>query len=332
MPLSLPLSVVRVILPTKKAVLSVLADYEERSGLLPAAEKHYSDAAYADSAARDDGFLLDSARCALSSGDLDQANGLVRAVLVSSFDDEILLRARIYAVWIQLASGDRAAALSQLRAFAGNPLFAGYAPALLFTVWWADGDEAAKKSLLDSYAGSPEAAVARGDMSLGANPFWFFMDRNDASVSAFADAGNTSLAKTSPVTPQKNAPVADKPPRIGQGPCFGNGGFCCYACGLGCFTGFVISLPEIPEKPRKWLSIRPLQPERGGNRLDFSRIVSMPTNSLASSSNLAFPRLFAMKNARAAPCIFPCSFRKTLPGTTGNRLKDAGFETFLLIE
>lgn len=215
----------------RKAILSSLADYEERSGLLSAASKHYNDAAFADPKARDDGLLLDASRCAFVSGDTSSADGFVRAVLLTCFDEKTLVRARVYSAWIILYGGSDsqngpgspssapsatalpssavsasaavlasspvnspASALSLIHSYAENPSFAAYAPALLFTLWWSSGDADAKSKLLSSFPGSPEASVVRGDMSLSPTPFWYLMARDPSKVAAFANAGTASLA------------------------------------------------------------------------------------------------------------------------------------------
>lgn len=177
----------------KKRILAVLADYEERLGLSDAASKHYNAAAFADSTARDDALLLDSARCALISNDVTQADGLVRAVLLTSFDDRQLLRARVYAAWIQLSSGDVAGALPLLRGYSQNAVFSEYTPSILFTLWWVDTDQAARSRLLSQYASSPEAAIVRGEMALSPVPFWYLMPKKESLVADFARDGNKAL-------------------------------------------------------------------------------------------------------------------------------------------
>lgn len=216
----------------RKAILSSLADYEERSGLLSAASKHYNDAAFADPKTRDDAFLLDASRCAFASGDTSTADGFVRAVLLTCFEEKTLVRARVYSAWITLSGGDDsqngavspsstapssaaassgaavsanspASALSLIRSYAENPSFSSYAPALLFTLWWSSGDTDAKSKLLTSFPGSPEASVVRGDMSLSPTPFWYLMARDPSKVAAFANAGTASLSATT--TPESSA-------------------------------------------------------------------------------------------------------------------------------
>jgi hypothetical protein len=179
----------------KKAVLAALASYEERMGLPDRASRHYSAAANADPAARDDSLLLDAARAALSANDAKTADGYVRTVLVTCFDDRLLARSRVYAAWIELASGDAQGALSLIRSLSQGKAFEPYAPSLLFTLWWSEGDSSAKDRLLSAYPHSPEAAVASGSMSLAAVPFWYLMGRNSASVDAFAREGAKNLPK-----------------------------------------------------------------------------------------------------------------------------------------
>lgn len=186
--------------PDRMALLVALADYEERSGSLADAARHFNDAAFADSLARDDGLLLDSARCLLASGDCSGADGLVRAVLLTCFDQSTLVRARSYSAWIQLASGDRTGALSLIRSYSASDAFAPYASALLFTLWWSDGDADAKKKLIDAYPASPEASIARGEARLSAAPFWFLMERPSEPVARFAKEGAASLPAAQPVT------------------------------------------------------------------------------------------------------------------------------------
>lgn len=172
----------------RKSILAALAGYEERLGLFDAAASRYNDASVAGPL-RDDSLLLDAARCALSANDVEKADGFVRAVLLTNFDDTILLRARVYAAWIQLASGDRANSFALLRAYAKNDAFVRYIPSILFTLWWADDDRDARARLLASWPLSAEAAIVRGEISLAPSPYWFLMGRSEPLVTAFNQAG-----------------------------------------------------------------------------------------------------------------------------------------------
>lgn len=184
----------------KKEVLSVLADYEERLGLLESASTHFHDAALVDPSSRDDALILESARCALGSNDTEKADSLVRDVLLICLDEKTLLQARVYSAWIQLSAGKRASALPLFRLYAQNAAYAEFAPALLFTLWWADADQDARSRLLKEYSTSPEAAIMRGEYSLSPSPFWYLMGKNDSLIAAFAKEGTGAVSASPPTT------------------------------------------------------------------------------------------------------------------------------------
>lgn len=175
-------------------ILKTVASLEERSGNAAAALERYTAAASA-LPSRDDSLLLDAARCALALNDPVAADSIVRTVLQSSFDEPTTLRARVYSAWIQLGAGNRREALSLIRSFASNPACADHAPALLFTLWWSDGDDAARSKLLSAWPQSFEAACARGEATVGPSSFWYLMNRNEEGVAAFARAGSSGLAE-----------------------------------------------------------------------------------------------------------------------------------------
>lgn len=179
------LSVSEKLITDKKRVLVSLASFEERSGLLLPAAKHFNEAAWINSSKRDDSLVLDAARCALSANDTEQADSLVRSVLLSSFDDALLVRARVMAAWIQLAIGSRRDALELIRSYAVNPAFSEWAPSLLFTLYWTENDTSARDTLLASWPETPEAGITRGEISLATVPFWYLMDRNEKIIATF---------------------------------------------------------------------------------------------------------------------------------------------------
>jgi len=172
----------------RKQILAALAGYQERLGLFDAAAARFNEAAFA-LPVRDDRLLLDAARCALSANNVEQADGFVRAVLLTNFDEQILLRARLYAAWIRLAADDRQNAFNLLRTYAKNDAFAPWIPSILFTLWWADNDGDARSRLLASFPLSHEAAIVRGEMSLAPASYWFLMGRPESLVTAFNHAG-----------------------------------------------------------------------------------------------------------------------------------------------
>ena len=283
----------------RKQLLTALADYEERSGLPGLAVKHYSEAAYADTAARDYALLLDASRCALMSNDVTQANSLVQSVLLSCFDDVILIRARVYAAWVQLASGDRTAAFALIRSYADNHAFSAYAPALLFTLWWANEDSSAKATLLASWPKTPEASVVRGEISLAPVPFWYLMSRNESKVASFAQKGpdTESMAGTvpDPITATDSGGQADTPP-----------------------TATVNSSSETTEGI--W------------QQVGFFRNREYADDLVAKLKKLGFSPVIHSEKRPSGTVYFSVLVPEDAERSVGPRLKNAGFESYLLIE
>ncbi len=288
----------------RKQILSVLADYEERLSFLEAAGKHYHEAAFALPSARDDALLLHSARCAMSVGDSETADGLIRAVLLTSFDQDVLNRARLYAAWLQLSSGDSAAALTLLRSYAGNAGFSAYAPALLFTLWWADGDTESAKTLTEKFPGSPEAAILRGEATLSGGPFWYLMDRRSARTLA------ASVSSGSPVAAPVDAGAAASASAI------------------------VVENPaDSPVAP----SGTPSATDSGSSgavwqQLGFFRIRSYADELSAKLRTKGFVPVIREETRPSGTVYFAVLVKEDSGGTIGPRLKDAGFESFPLFE
>jgi len=280
----------------KKRILAVLADYEERLGLSDAASRHYNAAAFADSTARDDSLLLDSARCALISNDVAQADGLVRAVLLTSFDDRQLLRARVYAAWIQLSSGDVAGALPLLRGYSQNAVFSEYTPSILFTLWWVDTDQDARSRLLSQYASSPEAAIVRGEMALSPIPFWYLMPKKEGLVADFARDGNKALDLASANTASTSAPV--KPELIPS-------------------TG---TASAVASAGQVW------------QQVGFFKNREYADELVGQLKNKGFNPVVRNETRPSGTVYFVVIVAENQERTVGARLKDAGFESFLLME
>ncbi len=162
----------------RKYVYTAQASLNERLGNPAVAGRQYREAALAIPGKRDDSLYLDAVRCALASHEVEQAGEMAREVLLSSFDESVLIRARVYSAWIQLASGERDAALDMIRSYAANNQFESYAPALLFTLWWVTGDKEVAQAIQKRYPAAPESAAVRGEFSAGSSPFWYLMSRD----------------------------------------------------------------------------------------------------------------------------------------------------------
>lgn len=270
----------------KQYALSVSASFLERSGNLTEAAESYRAAALADPTSRNDGLFLDSARCALAANDTDTASTMVRSVLLTAFNDTVLLRARVYAAWIQLASGDQKNALELLSTYAGNSQFEAYIPAILFTLWWGGGDSNANKTLQKRYPSSAEAAAARGEVSIGPSSFWYLMSRDGISPFVIEEIA----ASTTEKSPEKTIEHTHE------------------------------TTPNIPTAT----------PTGAWQQTGFFQNSENAESLAARLRTLGFSPLIR-KDTRPSGTVY---FAVLIPddGTTAARLKDAGFESYLVTD
>ena len=284
-------------------LLTALAGFEERGGHPESAVEYFQKAAMADPSARNDGFLLDAARCALASNDVARADGLVRSVLLSCFREDILLRARVYSAWILLASDERESALSLIRSYSSIGAYAEYAPALLFTLWWAEGDGTAGKRLVEAWPASPEAAIVQGKLHTGPSPFWYLMSRNAGKVENFAREGSTALAE-----------------KMG-------------AEGISSGKASVSVEPEAPT-PAAGQTVKPASSsaEHSWQQVGFFRNREYADELAGQLKSRGFIPVIRREPRASGTVYFSVLVPEDAEGKTAARLKDAGFESFLIIE
>jgi hypothetical protein len=308
--------------PDRMAILAALADYEERNGSLADAATHFNDAAFADPRARDDGLLLDSARCLLASGDCPGADGLVRAVLLTCFDQSTLVRARSYSAWVQIASGDRTGALSLIRSYSASDAFAPYASALLFTLWWSDGDADARKKLVDAYPASPEAAIARGEARLSAAPFWFLMERPSELVARFAKEGAASLPAAQPVTVTSTIATA-KPvtaPTVTASTAVAPAQSALPAAASASNSSPADTAPPSPAATGRW------------QQTGFFRVRGYADEQREKLKKAGFDAIIREEKRASGTTYYSVLVPETAGRAVGDRLKDAGFESYLVTD
>ncbi|ULQ60599.1 SPOR domain-containing protein [Brucepastera parasyntrophica] len=273
----------------KKQLLAALAGYEERIGFLGEASQHFAQAAFADPEGRDDSLILDAARCALACNDISQAEGFVRAVLLTCFDEKILTRARVYSAWIQLASAaDRDSAISLIKAYTQQPAYSDYAPGLLFTLWWSDNDKKAKDDLIRLYPESPEAAIINGNMELAPVSFWYLMERKQESP-----------------FPQTAIQIAEVP-------------------------GKVTDIQTVPEQPA---SAGP-EAEKSDmwQQVGFFRSRENSEDLVRKLQSLGFKPFIRTTTRPSGTVYYQVLVPEDASHSTGARLKNAGFECFLVFE
>lgn len=287
----------------RKTILVALADLEERLGEGAAAAAHYHDAAFADPAARDDNLLLDSARCLLQSGDVSGADSAIRAVLLGNFDAVTLMRARAYAAIVSLTGPSVTDdSVKLVRALAENPQFRQWAPTLLFTLWWTGADQGARDTLIRKWPTSQEALVASGKIALSPTPFWFLSPRDEESVRAFASSGigaveqpTTTAASPASVKTATASVVPNGAPSSSQ-------------------TG------ASPYGPRDW------------QQVGFFRYREYAEDLVKALGQAGFSAEIRDQKRPSGTVYFAVLVPEDEKRSTAERLKDAGFESFLVTE
>ena len=307
----------------QRFALVSLASYEERVGFPLDAARHFQSAA-SDLGSRDDSLLLDAARCFLLANEVSSADAIVRSLLQSSFDERVTVRARVYSAWVQLAAGNRNEALSMMRSFAENPACAPYAPALLLTLWWSDADESAKSTLLARWPRSPEAACVRGEAMVGPSPFWYLMNRNESLVSAFATEGSTSLtASIKPASAVSPAPVATPAPAANtEGTGRGNT-ISARAAGKSDAEG---------KSDAAGKSDAGLKPGTSWQQVGFFKHEDYAGELVAKLREKGFAPIVRQTIRPSGNRYFAVLISEDDARTTASRLKDAGFESYLVVD
>ena len=202
----------------KRELLAAFAEFEEAAGFYESASAHYTQAAETAGvdAAEYFSLCLDAARCFMYLNETQKAAELIEKTLAGCFDNAILFRARFYAACNLLSGKDSDAALSQLRVYLSIGGFAPYFPQILFILWYAGGDASAGSRLAASYPSSAEAAIVRGEASMLPRAFWYLMPtgrkpKNESAVAAAATAGAASpsaVAAASPIAVAAASPSA----------------------------------------------------------------------------------------------------------------------------
>jgi len=295
----------------RKQIFAALAGYQERLGLFDAASARYNDAAFA-LPMRDDCLLLDAARCALSANDVEKADGFVRAVLLTNFDEQILLRARLYAAWIRLAADDRQNAFTLLRTYAKNDAFAPWIPSILFTLWWADNDGDARSRLLASFPLSHEAAIVRGEMSLAPSPYWFLMGRPEPLVTAFNQAGTAFP----PAAAATNAATATSTTTAGTS-----------TAAPAAAAATTVATAATTTAPAAATAPGTLWQQAG-----FFRNREYAEERAAQLKKKGFLPVIRSETRPSGTVYFSVLISEDAQRTTGTRLKDAGFESYLVTD
>ena len=220
--------------PASKALLVragqlaiLLGDFGQAADLLESA-------AFRLAGARDDGLILESARCRLASGDSAKATDRASLVGKAAASPDLMLEAGIVSVWASLIDGDAASAsAAAAKLLSSAPAASAAARELRFILWVAAPatERAARAAeLAKAFPGSVEASIAASQGKAGGSgalagagllplPHWYLsglLGGASASSSSPAPAAAGPAAASQAPAPTTSAP--QPPPAAAPAP------------------------------------------------------------------------------------------------------------------
>jgi len=203
----------------------LLGDFSSAADLLESA-------AFRLAGARDDGLILESARCRLAAGDSEKAVDRASLVGKAAASPALMLEAGIVSIWAALIDGDAASAsASAAKLLSSAPAASAAARELRFILWVAAPatERAARAAeLAKAFPGSVEALIAASQGKAGGSgapagagllplPHWYLsglLGGASASSSSPAPAAAGPAAASQAPAPTTSAP--QPPPAAAQ--------------------------------------------------------------------------------------------------------------------
>jgi tetratricopeptide (TPR) repeat protein len=188
-------------LGTKKTALVEKASLLEMTGSIEEAARTWNEAAFAESAQRDDNALLRSAACFTAMGEYSQADDALRTILLTGTHAASIKNARLLSAKIEvLRNGEQS--FPVLLSFLENPEYASSKPGIYYLLWKISGSETYKAKLINDFPQSPEALLAQGNnasLTPAFTPMWLlFPGREQLVVSVpVTNTPSASSANTS---------------------------------------------------------------------------------------------------------------------------------------
>ncbi|GHT70295.1 hypothetical protein FACS1894110_21590 [Spirochaetia bacterium] len=209
-----------------------LARLSELSGNIEGAAQTWTMAAAADPVNRDDLALIKGAACYTAMGEWEKAEEAVKTVLLTCWDNQILLRARLLGAQIGVfRSGAIGAAGAVLAALLDDPGYGEFKASICYTLWKTTGDDTWKNRLVTEFPRSPEGRIAAepgaggidgGPIGAAPTPMWLLIPgRQDIVI---VPSAPIAPAVPAAVTSTPTAPAAETNTAILQIGLFGREG------------------------------------------------------------------------------------------------------------
>lgn len=146
--------------------------------------------------------VLNAVRCALSSGNYEQADSFLNSAVKNSTDPRISSYVKLYEAWSMLCRAsnedETKAATMLLESYAEMPETETVRAQSLLTLFYITGDQKWKTKLESQYPDSPETAIAQGSISVLPAPFWYFVPRTDAALTESARIAQAAKPASEP--------------------------------------------------------------------------------------------------------------------------------------
>ncbi|GHV55070.1 hypothetical protein AGMMS49579_17000 [Spirochaetia bacterium] len=184
-----------------------LARLYELSGNIEGAAQTWTMAAAADPVNRDDLALIKGAACYTAMGEWEKAEEAVKTVLLTCWDNQTLLRARLLGAQIGVfRSGAIGAAGAVLAALLDDPGYGEFKASICYTLWKTTGDDTWKNRLVTEFPRSPEGRIAAGGTDGGAigaapTPMWLLIPGRQDIV----------IVPSAPIAPAVPVAIASTP-------------------------------------------------------------------------------------------------------------------------
>jgi hypothetical protein len=193
----------------RREALSRLARLFRLSGNVEAAAKSWTDAAFAEPGRRDDGALLESARCLAALGEFEKADANIKTVLLTGRESAVLVRARLLGAQIEAFRTGNPQVLSSLL---DDPDYGDQKAAIYYTLWKISGSDTYRARLLAEYPASPEARISGNEgnaVSVSPSALWFFFPGRESLTLSAPIAGGAGEGRPQPPVREAPLPPAD---------------------------------------------------------------------------------------------------------------------------
>lgn len=130
--------------------------------------------------------VLDAVRCALSTGDTDNAENYLNSKVRNSKNTEIQATIKLYEQWCLLTKAEKFEDMKEsqamMKAYLNIDSMKSVKPSLLLTLWYITGEDEYAKQLTKEFPSSMESGIVNGKIQIYPAPFWYFLPRKTTAV------------------------------------------------------------------------------------------------------------------------------------------------------